>query len=84
MGIHAVDKNMKKYVLFPGYVYSKIDWQRHYINAKELAQLYKVNLKECLINECPPYWTKADLRKIYKDLIWLYPDFRGYYIIPKK
>jgi len=39
----------KKYVLFPGYVRSRNDGDRHYIDAPKLAQLYGVRLGECVI-----------------------------------
>ena len=38
-----------KYVLHPGYVISKNDGDRHYISARQLAELYNVNPAECIV-----------------------------------
>jgi hypothetical protein len=40
---------MIKYILHPGYVFSKNDGDRHYVGWQRLAELYGVGLHECLI-----------------------------------
>ncbi len=42
---------MKKYIVIGGYVNSRTDGQRHYVNAMELCRLYKVHPSECLLVE---------------------------------
>lgn len=46
----------KKYLLWPGYVKSKVDGDEHFIGAARLAQLHGVDLRECLV---VPYERKA-------------------------
>ena len=66
---------MKKYVVCPGYVYSKNDDQRHFINAERLMELYKVSPSECIIDYGNiPY-------KYPKEMIFLYPDYNGNYTL---
>lgn len=36
-----------KYLVYPGYVTSKKDGDRHFINCKKLCELYKVSMSEC-------------------------------------
>lgn len=38
-----------RYVLFPGYVTSRSDGQRHFISGKKLAGLYGVEYRKCLV-----------------------------------
>lgn len=38
----------KKYVVCPGYITSKHDGQRHYVDRQQLMDLYKVNKHECM------------------------------------
>lgn len=40
---------MIRYVIHPGYVFSKNDGQRHYINGRQLIRLYGLNHAECVI-----------------------------------
>lgn len=42
-----------KYALFPGYVTSKTDGDVHFINERDLAILYGVSIKECIIVPFP-------------------------------
>lgn len=44
-----------KYVICPGYVTSQTDGQSHYIGAKQLMQLYKVDPRDCHVYEPAPY-----------------------------
>lgn len=39
----------KRYVLYPGFVISRADGDRHFITAPKLAQLYQVSLEECVV-----------------------------------
>lgn len=39
-----------KYALYPGYVISQHDGDRHYITPEMLASLYQVPMSECVIN----------------------------------
>jgi len=39
----------KQFLLIPGYVESRSDGDRHYIAAEELANLYGVSLKDCVV-----------------------------------
>lgn len=40
---------MIRYVIHPGYVFSKNDGQCHYINGRQLIRLYGLNPAECVI-----------------------------------
>jgi hypothetical protein len=71
---------MKKYALYPDYIISKTDGEKHYITAKDLARLYGVKMSECIIVE-----TLDDILSTRdKDLIALYPRYDGDYILPEK
>jgi len=68
---------IKKYVVYPGFVRSRSDGDRHYVTSDMLMRLYKVRRAECMII-LPP-----DREKDYKllvekaermGLIPLYPD----------
>ncbi len=73
--------NERKYVLHPGYVTSKADGDRHYINAKQLADLYRIKLTEChiIMDDYPDFQSRMDETR---HLIHLYPRFDGDYVIP--
>lgn len=79
---------MLKYALMPGFVYSKTDDQRHYINAYTLAKLYGVSPLECEIFEPDPLWPlhifKHQYDVIVKGKIALYPNYEGDYSLPTK
>jgi len=70
-----------KYVLNPGYVYSRHDGQRHYIGAQQLAFCYGVRMAECITRPVPQpglpdRWEKLDGQ------IDLFPRFDGNYSLP--
>lgn len=65
----------KKYLLFPGYVISQNDGDRHYINAIVLARLYSINLSECIVCDRSVNFHQSE------NLISLYPDSTGVYKI---
>lgn len=64
----------------PGYVTSKNDGERHFINAIELAMFYSVPAIECVVQtdiSCPrnKYWRSPP------DAIHLRPSYDGNYTI---
>ena len=70
---------MTTYVLVPGYVTSKSDGDRHYINAKQLQHLYGVDPTNCI--EAPTglaakHWEPP------VDAVYLRPRYDGNYSIP--
>lgn len=74
-----------KYVLFPGYVISQTDGDRHYIGPMQLAKLYHVDIQECTIYEPAPWWTESYYRSMsikILGLIKLYPRNDGNYQVP--
>lgn len=68
------DNQIVKYCLFPGTIQSSNDGQEHYIGPHQLAHLYGVKMRECIIAKetepAPP------------DLIHLYPRYNGDYRLP--
>jgi len=78
---------MKKYALFPGAIIAK-DGDRHFISSQQLAELYKVPMKECAVIRLPENpgeaydtnlpFTDEDLEK----MIALYPRSDGKYEQP--
>jgi hypothetical protein len=40
---------MIKYRVHPGYVWSRNDGQRHWVNAKRLMELHRVDPRECIV-----------------------------------
>ena len=73
---------MKKYVLCPGPVTSKIDGDRHYITARRLAFLYRVSMNECYVDSDSMDWKIGKTQDHLDSLIWLFPDFDGQYKVP--
>ena len=71
MPIHKI-----KYVVIPDWVTSINDGERHYINAHQLMNLYKVNPRECVIQH-------GDQRMIknFDKLIPLRPRYNGDYTL---
>ena len=65
--------NEKKYLVFEGYVFSKNDGQRHFINSNKLIYLYHVKRSECIIAR-RPFEQYRDL-----GLIQLRPRYDGNY-----
>jgi hypothetical protein len=74
------DKPTPKYVLHPGYVTSKNDGDRHFIDAKKLARLYSVPMCECVVQP-----DISDPRNKYwhppEDAIHLRPSYEGNYAV---
>ena len=78
-----------KYALYPRPVTSKVDGDRHFIGAQDLANLYRVRLDECVIvpwETRPGYERQHELlleRVKANRLIPLYPSYSGDYSLPK-
>jgi hypothetical protein len=71
----------KKYALYPGYVISQYDGDRHFISASQLAELYGVNFNECVIvDKSRP--ESMVMRGHTSDLIPLFPRMDGKYKKP--
>lgn len=66
---------MLKYAVYPGYVISKNDGDRHYISAQQLMRLYKVDPRECIVVREQKIWFGI------QDLILLKPRYDGEYTI---
>ena len=73
---------MKKHNVWPGFVISRSDGERHYISGLQLVELYKVPLPECIIVISP--WDHYGLRRNDKELIHLFPRNDGNYKLPLK
>ena len=64
--------NEVKIFLHPGYIRSKNDGETHYISARQLAKLYNVNFKECIISSNNEIVST-------KDQLHLFPLYHGDY-----
>lgn len=68
-----------KYALHPGWITSKTDKQRHYIDARRLAELYRVPFGECIV------WTdKMERGTPWERYIHLFPSYQGNYKVPER
>lgn len=67
---------MVKYVLHPGFVYSKTDGDRHYISADKLIRLYKVRPNNCVLHREHSHFEGM------KGMIHLFPRYDGNYEVP--
>lgn len=75
-----------KYALLPGRVYSKNDGQLHHVDAWQLAWLYNVPPRECVVvrETLNPREREIMMEKIKRlCLIELHPRYDGNYTIPK-
>lgn len=67
---------MTRYVLHPGWVTSKFDGDRHFIEGPTLARLYGVNILDCVfIDELQYREQEGDIH--------LFPQYSGDYTLPK-
>lgn len=67
----------KKYILHPGFIKSKYDGEIHYISCGQLALLYRIDIKECILD-----MGENSLRGLnLENYIHLYPKYNGEYII---
>ncbi len=67
---------MKNKIVIGGYVLSKTDGQKHYVNAKTLCKLYGLNQDECIFAE-EKYL--ESLRGLPRDLEVFKPRYDGKY-----
>lgn len=66
---------MKRFLLYPGYVRSRYDGDRHYISGGQLARLYRIDPAECVV-----YSEHPAFRSPERDaLIPLFPREDGQY-----
>uniref|UniRef100_A0A6M3LH95 Uncharacterized protein n=1 Tax=viral metagenome TaxID=1070528 RepID=A0A6M3LH95_9ZZZZ len=68
---------MKKYIVYPGFVTSRNDGDRHYVSASQLIHLHKVQNSECIIVRGRRDYYK--LHGINRELINLIPRSDGNY-----
>ncbi len=68
----------KKYALYPGFVTSEYDGERHYITASRLATLYGVDMDKCIVID-----TQYDKHRYNGQLIDLKPRKNGDYDLEK-
>lgn len=66
---------MKRFLLYPGYVRSRYDGDRHYVSGGQLARLYNVNPIECVIYSEHPAFRNRE----HDCLIPLFPREDGQY-----
>lgn len=71
-----------KYLLIPGYVWSKTDGQEHFVGSVQLANLYGVPLSQCMTYDYDRDRGRMD--HWFKDLIKLRPQSSGNYELPKE
>jgi hypothetical protein len=74
-----------KYAVYPGYVTSKNDGDRHWIGATELIRLYGVRIEECEIYEPAPWWPHSYYtweKERLAGLVELRPRYDGNYATP--
>jgi hypothetical protein len=78
-----MDRPHVKYALHPGPMISRGDGQLHHITSGQLARLYNVPLRECVVIDvkAPDYMAKM---RRYENLIHLYPQYsREDYVLPR-
>ena len=66
---------MKKYICYGGWIKSIYDGDFHFITSRRVAELYKVNYKECIFVDNEDQGRGLSL----KDKIELYPSTDGNY-----
>ena len=72
-----------RYLLCPGWVRSRVDGDRHYVTASQLAALYGVPLSACLVlPEIGPERAVVLFRATGQKLIELKPRSDGRYSLP--
>lgn len=64
-----------RFVVVPGEVISKSDGDRHFISARQLIDLYRVNPAECIVLDRP----HADAQRLMESFIVLRPRYDGDY-----
>jgi hypothetical protein len=66
-----------RYVLHPGYVISATDRDQHFIGGPRLANLYGVDIRNCVYGDVPGYSEQ-------KGDVHLRPRIDGNYTLPKE
>jgi hypothetical protein len=72
-------KRNQGYLLCPGWVTSKNDGQKHYIDGPQLARLYGLSLRDCVILD----GRRSRIIREYEELTRLAPRFDGNYSLPQ-
>lgn len=74
------------YCLHPGHVCDQGGLNPRYVNALDLAQLYGVEMEECVVAVEPRAFDRAASyrRDPYAGLIQLYPRHDGNYVLPAR
>lgn len=70
---------MSKYALCPGNVRSKSDGDVHFISSRQLARLYKVSHKDCIVVEDLSKRNIEFIENKFPNIIFLYPRYDGNY-----
>jgi hypothetical protein len=67
--------------LHPGYIHSRTGGMWHFISASQLAQLYGLNPRDCIIwdEERPETYSGRN----YEDYKHFYPSYKGSYQVKK-
>ena len=74
-----MQSNYKQYLVYPGFVISKTDKDKHYISFMELCRLYRVHHSLCINFD---NLTLVDKRRVQKlKLIELRPRYSGDYTL---
>lgn len=79
-----------KYALHPGMVISKRDGDHHFIDAHQLARLYRVSPRECVVVPRNVEQGRERQHQLLLDriermgLIHLHPRYDGNYQLPSK
>lgn len=73
-----------RYALYPGWVISRTDGDRHFAGAADLSRLYCVRMADCVVVDSA-YFAQPDRRAFIARaaaLIPLYPRGDGRYVLP--
>jgi hypothetical protein len=73
-----------RYALYPGFVRSQTDGDRHYIGALTLAHLYGVRVQDCIVinpNDADDPSQREKLERARR-LVPLVPRYDGNYTLP--
>lgn len=71
---------MARYILCPGWVKSENDGQLHYIGAAQLASLYQVPLRSCVVY--PSDLARQVTWRVQHGDVYLHPRANGDYTLP--
>lgn len=70
----------KRYVVHPGFIYSKTDRQKHYITFTQLVRLYGVPSADCIDASKPSEMQGIDRMQFTH----LHPRYDGRYSLPQE